>query len=236
MTDFNNDMQHLWEGKEKLPPGKKRAAVVIGRFNPPTKGHYALVNHVKSFIKNHKKLELEAFPVVVVIAGSKSDSDKKKNPLTGEDRIKFMKASGHVNGVHFFTAKTAFEAFDVLRKNDFEPIAVAAGQDRIDDYVRILDKYFTDEDDNPVKHHPIELPRKESAVDSDEGAEKSRVKILDRMKEEGTSPDIDEISASLARLAVDLGYEEEFAKIVHLEHKPALAKKMFKKIKEAMKE
>ena len=38
------------------------------------------------------------------------------------------------------------------------------------------------------------------------------------------------MSGSLARRAVELGYEDVFAEIVGLEDKPALAKKMFDKI------
>lgn len=223
--------QMLLESNSK--PGSKRVAVVIGRFNPPTKGHYELINHIKKFIKKHKHLDLEAMPAVVVVSGSKSDQDKKKNPLSGEDRIKFMKSSGHANGVHFFTAKSAFDAFVVLRDHDFEPIAIAAGSDRIKDYMRILDKNFTNADGSKIEHHEIELSRKESAVDTDEDAKKSREKILDDMKK-GKSPDIDEISASLARLAVTLGYEEEFTTIVGLSSKPKLAKMMFDKIAKEM--
>lgn len=46
----------------------------------------------------------------------------------------------------------------------------------------------------------------------------------------------DMVSGSIARRAVELGYEPEFAKIVGLEKKPALAKKMFDKIKSAISE
>ena len=104
--------------------------MVIGRFNPPTKGHYAVINTVKKFIRENKNLGLEAGPVVVIVGGSKSDADKQRNPLSVEERELFMKASGYTNGCTFLSAKNAFEAFGLLRDKGFEPIAVAAGTDR----------------------------------------------------------------------------------------------------------
>ena len=35
---------------------------------------------------------------VVVVEGEETSKDKSKNPLSGEDRIKFMKASGKAVG------------------------------------------------------------------------------------------------------------------------------------------
>lgn len=213
------------------PPGKKKVAVIIGRFNPPTKGHYHLINTVKKYIKNNKKLDLEAMPVLVIIAGSKSDHDKSKNPLTGEERLKFMKASGKADGVKFLTAKTAFEALNVVRENDYEPIAIAGGEERAADYLRMLDKYFKDANGEDIKHHEIELPRKESAT---KGTEEDHTKILDKLKG-GKTANIAEISASLARTAAKLGYLEEFSHLVDLEDKPVLAKKMFDIVVDAVK-
>jgi hypothetical protein len=218
--------------EELSSPGEKRAAVVIGRFNPPTKGHYHLISEVKKFIKKKKDLKLEATPVVVVIAGSKSDSNKQKNPLSGEDRIKFMKASGHANGVVFFTAKTAFEALSMLREKNYEPIAVGGGEERATDYLRILDKYFKDSDGNDIPHYEIELSREKTATD---GGESDHGKILDKMKA-GQDAELAEISASLARTAAKLGYFEEFASLVGLDKHPVLAKKMFKLVADAVNE
>jgi hypothetical protein len=222
---------------EDAPPmASKKVAVVIGRFNPPTKGHYAVINEVRKFIKSHPKLGLESNPVVVVVGGSKSDLDKKRNPLTVDERILFMSSSGQANGVIFFTAKNAFEALTVPRQNGFEPIAVAAGSDRIDDYIKILDKHFKTPDDKPIEHLAIKLQRDDSAVET--GKEEKQAAMDKALKSAASGEDLetDIISGSLARRAVELGYEEEFAKIVGLEGKPVLAKKMFKKIKDAISE
>jgi len=216
--------------KEIYPVGSKKVAVVIGRFNPPTKGHYAVIDQVKKFIRKNPSLGLEAAPAVVIIGGSKSDDDKKRNPLSAHERQVFMKASGRTNGVNFFVAPNAFAAFVLLRKEGLEPIAVAAGSDRVQDYMRILNGSFKNGEE-PIKHYKIHLPRDESAIDGEKSSSDS---VLNDMK--GGDIETDLVSGSLARRAVELGYLPEFTKIVGLEDKPELAKKLFDKIAASIKE
>jgi hypothetical protein len=229
----NLELNTLFEDVAAM--GQKKVAVVVGRFNPPTKGHYAVINMVKKFIREHKNIGLEANPVVVVIGGGKSDADKKRNPLSVEDRITFMTASGKANGVTFFQAANAFAAFGMLRDHGYEPIAVAAGTDRIQDYMKILDKYFLTDSGEPIEHHEIHLERDEDAIETDKDAKQKAMDTALTSMKNGKEVDTDEVSASLARRAVELGYEPEFAQIVGLEHKPALAKKMFDKVAAAIK-
>lgn len=230
------ELNLLIEAADKVPMGTKRAAVVIGRFNPPTRGHYTVINEVKKFIRANQKLGLEAYPVVVVIGGSKSDADLKRNPLSVDDRILFMSSSGMADGVKFMSAKNAFEAFANVRKEGFEPIAVAAGSDRLPDYIKILDKHFTDDSGAAIKHYGINLSRDEDAVETNkEDKQKAMDATLDNLKSKNVLP-VDQISGSLARRAVELGFKDEFAKIVGLDKKPALADKMFAKIAAAIKD
>jgi hypothetical protein len=207
--------------EDLAPMGKKRAAVIIGRFSPPQRGHYALIDAVKKFIRIHKSLGLIATPIIVIIGGSKSDQDKKRNPLSVTDRHTFMKASGKTNGCLFFSAPNAMAAFSMLREKGYEPIAVAAGSDRIDSYKNILDQYFKDGGGKGIQHYTIKLARDEN---DKEDTTLEKLKTDDSVK-------TNQISGSLARRAVELGYEPEFAKIVGLDGKPELAKKMFDKIK-----
>jgi hypothetical protein len=215
------------------PMGSKKVAVVIGRFNPPTKGHYKVINAVKEFIRKNPKIGLEATPAVMIIGGSKSDADKKRNPLSVSERELFMKSSGKADGVLFFTATNAFAAFAALREKGFEPIAIAAGSDRMGDYTKILDKHFLTDDGKAIKHYGINLDRDEDAVTTDKDAKKA---AMDNILKKGGEIEDDLVSGSLARRAVELGYQEEFASIVGLSAKPALAKKMFAKIAAAIKE
>jgi hypothetical protein len=228
------ELNALYE--DMAPMGAKKVAVVIGRFNPPTKGHYAVIDLVKKFIRENKKLGLEAAPVVVVIGGSKSDSDKKRNPLTVDERLVFMKSSGLANGVTFMSATNAFSALAQLRDQGMEPIAIAAGTDRIDDYMRILNKHFLDPNGKTIKHYKVLLDRDSGAITDDKDAKKAAMDSALSAAKAGKDIDTDIVSGSLARRAVELGYEPEFAKIVGLEAKPALAKKMFDKIKAAIAE
>lgn len=228
------EMNALFE--DVAPMASKKIAVVIGRFNPPTKGHYAVINSVIKFIDKNKKLGLEAGPAVVVIGGGKTDADKKRNPLSVEERLTFMKGSGKANRAVFFTASNAFAAFSMLREKGYEPIAIAAGSDRVDDYIKILDKYFLTDDKQPIKHYKINLQRDEDAVETNKDEKRIAMDNILSKAKGGKSIDTDLVSGSLARRAVELGYEPEFAKIVGLEDKPVLAKKMFDKIAAALKE
>ena len=219
---------------EELPPMQDTNAVfAAGRFQPPTSGHYKIFNAMKKYIREHPEMKLS--PVVIVIAGEKSSQDKEKNPLSAEERIKFMEASGHCNGFKFLTAKNSFQAQGVCRDNGYEPIVVAAGSDRAKGFIENLDKYFRDHDDEPIEHHVVPgLDRVHAAVATKKD-EKSKGldDAIKRLKNNEEVSD-DEISGSLARHAAKLGYFNEFAEIVGLEKKKALAKIMYDKIRRAM--
>lgn len=221
-------MEELFEAT--VGEQKTRAAVMVGRMNPPTAGHYKVIDAMKSFVRKNADLQLSATPIVVVIEGEKTSEDKQQNPLTAEERIKFMSSSGKANGVIFITAPSAFAAFEAVRAAGYEPIAIAAGSDRIDKYIKLLNKYFTKKDGGKIKH--VAIPGLERAVEKSDnkGAMKA---ALDALKS-GTELDTSEVSGSMARRAVELGYVEEFAQIVGLENKPKLAQLMFSKVKASM--
>jgi hypothetical protein len=210
----------------------KRAAVIVGRFNPPTIGHYAVVNTVKKFITANPEMKLDAIPIVVVVEGKETSKDKNRNPLTADERISFMKGSGKADGVRFLKAGSAFAAFEEVRKAGYEPIAVAAGADRGSNYLEMLNKYYKAKDGSAIKHTLIELPR----AGTNEGEEKldKDAALADILKYTDADIPVTMVSASLARLAVQRGEREKFAIIVGLTDKPDLANLMFNKIKAAM--
>ena len=213
-------------------PQKLRAAVMVGRLNPPTAGHYKCMNAMKAFIRDNPDLKLHT-PIVVIIDGKKSGLDKTKNPLSAEERVKFIEASGKANGVKILVAPSGFEAFVEVRKNGFEPIAVAAGSDRADNYLDLLNKYFVNADGEQVKHVKVDGLDRENQ--EGKGAELSTAmeQALKDLKK-GSELDVSEVSGSMARRAVELGYTDEFAAIVGLENKPKLAQLMFNKIRVSM--
>lgn len=225
-------MEELFEATT-VGEQKARAAVAIGRFQPPTAGHYKVIDTMKAFIRKNPDLKLSATPIVVIVDGEKTSQDKKQNPLTAEERIKFMSSSGKANGVIFITAPSAFDAFEAVRQAGYEPIAVAAGSDRIKKYVGLLDKYYTKKDGSKISHVAIPGLDREGQDGKSEQKSTAMQNALDALKS-GTELDTSEVSGSMARRAVELGYEEEFAQIVGLGNKPKLAKLMFDKVKASM--
>lgn len=222
-------MTDLLESSEWQPTP---AVVAVGRMNPPTRGHYKMIDQMKEFAR--KKLP-GAKVIVVVVAGSKSDADKQRNPLSGEERVSFMKNSGNANGVEFLIAPNAFAAFTAVRQAGFEPVAVAAGSDRIDEYLKLLDKHFKDKNGNPQEH--LKVPGLERDADADDGVDGEALDKIIEMVEDGDADDsklLPLISGKLARRAVKIGKKKAFAYITKLEKKPKLAEILFKKVKNAL--
>ena len=210
----------------------KRAAVMVGRLNPPTAGHYRVLDSMKAFIRDVPDLKLTA-PVLVIVSGEKTSKDKSKNPLTAEERVKFIEASGRANGVIVLAAESGFAAFEAVRKAGYEPIAVAAGSDRADKYIEMLDKYFTDSNGGKIKHTKVTGLDREGQDGKKNQKTTAMEKALGELKQ-GGELDIAEVSGSMARRAVQLDYQDEFAQIVGLEKKPKLAKLMFDKVKASL--
>lgn len=210
--------------EETVGEQSKKAVVMVGRMNPPTAGHYKVIDLMKKFERTNKGVT----PIVVIVAGEKSSKDLKKNPLSAADRVKFMTASGLANGVKFIVAPSAFAAFEEVRKAGFEPYAIAAGSDRGSKYLEMLDKYFTKADGTKLKH--VVMPGLEAREDPDDDGTPSE-EILE-LAENGEDIPIHMISGSMARLAVKLGKKKAFAKIVGV--KQALADLIFAKVKAAL--
>ncbi len=204
----------------------RKAVVMVGRFQPPTQSHYKVIDLMKKFARANKGFT----PIVVVISGKETSKDKTTNPLSSEDRIKFMTASGKANGIKFLQAGSAFQAFDEVRKAGYEPTAIAAGSDRAGDYLKMLDKYFTSKDGSKIQHTVMSgLAEREDPEDDGTPSEE----VL-KMAEDGEDIPAHLISGSMARLAVKLDLKKAFEKITGL--KPALATLLFGKIKNPKKD
>ena len=214
--------EHFELLEETVGVQTRRAAVIVGRFSTPTIGHYALFDAVKKYIRENPDLKLNIVPIVVVVEGKETSKDKTKNPLNGAERISFMTGSGKANGIKFLKAGSAFDAFEVVRKAGYEPIAVAAGSDRAPNYLSILNKYFKNKDDSPIKHYSIELKRNEIKAQEDDMTELLRY-VEKKMP-------VALVSGSLARHAVAQADLEKFSVLTGLSDKPKLAKLMFDKI------
>lgn len=210
--------------EETVGAQSKRAIVFIGRFQPPTKSHYHVIDLMKKFARENKGVT----PIVVVVAGKETSKDTKKNPLSAEDRVKFMSASGNANGVKIITAPSAFAAFESVRESGYEPYAIAAGSDRGSKYLEMLDKYFTAKDGSPLKH--VLMSGLKDREDPDDDGTPSE-EVLELAENDEEIP-IHLISGSMARLAVKLGKKKALAKILGVSQ--TLSDAIFKKIAVAL--
>lgn len=210
--------------EETVGEQKTRAVVMVGRMNPPTAGHYKVIDLLKKFARENKGV----VPIVVVVAGKETSKDLAKNPLSAEDRIKFMQASGKANGVKFITSGSAFAAFEDVRKAGLEPYAIAAGSDRGAKYLEMLDKYFTAADGSKLEH--VIMPGLKDREDPDDEGTPSE-EVLE-LAEKGEDIPVHLISGSMARLAVKMGLKNAFSKIVGVDRK--LSDLIFKKVEAAL--
>lgn len=220
-------MLELYEAETVGEQGDK-AVVFVGRCQPPTRGHYKVIDAMKAFIRDNPDLKLSIHPVVVIVAGEKTSTDKTQNPLTAEDRKSFMESSGEANGVKFLTANNGFQAWEEVRKAGFEPIAIAAGSDRAPGYLKLLDKYFTKPDKSPIKH--MVVPGLARDQDEEVSSGDEAFDMIIRMINDGDVVDDAQISGSLARYTARKGEAKAFAYVVGLEKKPKLAALLMKKI------
>lgn len=182
----------------------KPAIVMFGRFQPPTIGHYHVIDRMKEYMREHRTEELK--PFIVIIAGEKSSKDKAENPLTAQEREKFIRASGYADGVKVLVANDMFAAIHAVQDEGYRVAVVAAGSDRAERYLKILRDHFS---------------TKAIALSGLERTEASTLRGIP----------ISGVSGSLARLAVEHDDRETFARLTGTTDKPKLAQIMFDKIK-----
>jgi nicotinic acid mononucleotide adenylyltransferase len=108
----------------------KTAVISFGRLNPITSGHQKLVDKIISVAKSKK-----ATPLLFL----SHSHDKKKNPLSYEQKIKYAKkAFGKV--VQKSNSKTIIEVLKELQSK-YDDIIVVVGSDRVSDFDSLLQRY-----------------------------------------------------------------------------------------------
>lgn len=112
--------------KSWRPPtteGAKVAAFTFGRFNPPTTGHELLINKVKEFAGGG---DYFIFP--------SHSQDKKKNPLTAQQKVKFMKEMypSHKDAIVYDAQiRDAIKALKWLEDKGYTDAIFVVGSDRV---------------------------------------------------------------------------------------------------------
>ena len=111
------------------------AVFTFGRFNPPTIGHEKLLNVVGS---TATKAKAESFVY------TSHTQDAKKNPLSNDQKIVFMKMMFPKHRTSFMRteAKTALHALSEIHKTGkFSKVIMVVGSDRVREFKTLLNKY-----------------------------------------------------------------------------------------------
>ena len=111
------------------------AVFTFGRFNPPTIGHEKLLNVVGNTASKNKA---ESFVY------TSHSQDAKKNPLSNDQKIVFMKMMFPKHRTSFMRteAKTALHALSEIHKTGkFSKVIMVVGSDRVREFKTLLNKY-----------------------------------------------------------------------------------------------
>ena len=123
-----NFKEYIQESKDK------HAVLAFGRFQPPTTGHEAVVNKVKSVARQHNASHH------VVLSHS---NDPKQNPLSAKDKVKHAKRFFPGTNVTHSTKEhpNFLKQAEKLHKSGVTHLHMVAGSDRTGEYHKILHKY-----------------------------------------------------------------------------------------------
>lgn len=126
------------QGSFKLLRGQaeKSAVFSFGRFQPPTIGHEKLINAIRSTAKS-RKADSFLFP-------SRSN-DPKRNPLTPDDKIKYLRKAFSKSGVEIvddMSIKTIFNALEKLAEDGYTSITLVVGSDRVQEFRKTIEPYL----------------------------------------------------------------------------------------------
>jgi nicotinamide mononucleotide adenylyltransferase len=103
---------------------------VVGRFNPPTKGHQELIKLLYDYKVENGKLML------FIVEGIETSKNKHNNPLSGTKRKKFLKILFPELTVDIILSP--YHIFDILEVQNMTPKYWITGNDRIDGYRKLL--------------------------------------------------------------------------------------------------
>lgn len=146
---------------------KKEAFIFQGRFQPITKAHATIILDA---IRNNKNLE----PFVIVVKGTKSGQDKKRNPFDIDTQIDLIRKSTNNQVKYIEVTKSAFieDLVNVVRDKGYEPVKMFAGSDRVVSYRDMIQRY---KDDLGINIEVEEIKR----TDEDISATKVRNALLE---------------------------------------------------------
>ena len=178
------------------------ATFTFGRFNPPTTGHEKLVKKLQSVGKGTD-----------VLLFSSHSNDKRKNPLSHKDKVKYLrKFFGRI--VVDANVRTVFEICNYLQQKKYTKVNMVVGSDRVKEFEALLTKY------NGVKARHGYYKFKE-------------INIISAGERDPDADDVSGMSASKMREFAEKGDFEGFKDGVPSKGKN-LAKKLYDDIRKGM--
>ena len=178
----------------------KSLIFAFGRFNPPTVGHELLISKVEALSKK------TSIPYRIYTTATQ---DKKSNPLSQKDKIKYMEKS--FRNAHIYAAKgNIIQLLQSFEKEGIKEIHLVVGSDRTKEFESLLNKYNGRE----YKFSKIEI---HSAGERDPD-----------------SDDADGMSASKMRSAASKGDYKSFEKGVTKKLTDVDTKKMYNDVRKGL--
>lgn len=147
------------------------AVIAWGRFNPPTEeGHGKLVKAVQDHAEKVGGQHY-IFPT--------HTQDKKKNPMTHEEKVGAMKKLfPSANVVSHDKVKTIIDAMKHLESKGHKEVTVVAGSDRVSGYHDMLSKYREKEYPGIKKVHVVSAGHRDPDAEGAEGMSASKLRGL----------------------------------------------------------
>lgn len=118
-----------------MESGDSTAVMAFGRMNPPTVGHEKLIHKVESVAKDH------GGSAHIIASHSEGTS---KDPLPQKAKIGYIKKIAHPDTNVAGSSKsepTIMHAAAKLHSQGHKHLVVVAGQDRVEEYHKLLHKY-----------------------------------------------------------------------------------------------
>jgi nicotinic acid mononucleotide adenylyltransferase len=109
-----------------------RIVVTFGRFNPPTIGHEKLINAVKRIASG------DDYHIY-----TSHSQDKKKNPLSSEAKVEYMKKMFPSHKDHIMYDTSLKTIINVLQKlqGTYTDVTLVVGSDRVPEMEKLILKY-----------------------------------------------------------------------------------------------
>lgn len=153
--ELRSDIKSEIKDSLNTTPGKIPVNVIVGRFQPIHKGHIA----ISKFLK-----EANGFDTVYVTIRGEKPNPKSPISLETQKEIFEIVKENESGVVNFFNTNRVIlnEIFTLLRNNNYEPMSLGAGDDRVEAYKEQL-KFMLEKRNNMMNVNEsfdiIQIPR-----------------------------------------------------------------------------